>query len=124
MSIDYSQSELPKGKTRKQLKSKRDRLEAKVKRAVRAACVERDGYCLVERADDWVSQCKGRSEWAHLSGHRRSQTRGMPPTYRHNTAWTAMLCTRHHRQEEQGTFRVVYRTDSYANGPVGWERVQ
>lgn len=107
--------------TRKRLKSKKDRDEAKVKKAVRAECVERDGYCLVGKLG--VLGCKGRSTWAHLSGHRRSQTRGMPPTIRHNTMWTAMLCERHHSQEERNKFRVVYRTVEYANGPVTWEPV-
>src|SRR5688572_28232919 len=93
-------------KTRKQLKARRDRQEAKVEKAVRAACVERDGFCLVlNRVDGIIPDCSGASEWAHLSGHRRSQTRGMPATYRHNTAWTAILCTKHHRLEEDDVFR-------------------
>ena len=121
--MDYSRPALPKGRTRKQRKAKRDRDEAKVKRAVRAACVERDGYCLVMTRVHIEGECKGPSEWAHLSGHRRSQTLGMPATYRHNTAWTAMLCRRHHTWEEDDLYRVVYTTESYADGPVRWERV-
>jgi hypothetical protein len=110
-------------KTRKQVKAREDRLEAKVQKLVRAACVERDGPCLVLTRIGIYGECRGVSEWAHLSGHRRSQTLGMPATYRHNTAWTAMLCTRHHSLEEHDKFHVIYRTASYADGLVAWERV-
>jgi hypothetical protein len=111
----------PKGPTMKRLKGRKARTEAKVKRTVRAACVERDGYCLVQRVPGVFANCKGPSEWAHLAGHRRSQTVGMPATYRHNTAWTAMLCNRHHKLEEDDVFHVIYKTANYADGPVGWE---
>lgn len=106
--------------TRQRLKGRKDRDEAKVKRAVRAECVERDGHCLVLKLG--LPGCKGRSTWAHLAGHRRSQTRGLPPTVRHDSRWTAMLCLRHHKQEEANTHRVVYHTVQYANGPVSWEQ--
>jgi hypothetical protein len=48
--------------TRKRLKGRKDRTEAKVKRQVRAECVVRDGDCLVTRATHSgpVSACKGR----------------------------------------------------------------
>lgn len=105
--------------TRKKVKGRKDRAEAKVKKAVRAEVAERDGYCLVQKLG--LPGCKGRSTWAHLAGHRRSQTRGMAPERRHDTRFTAMLCTRHHNQEERNTHRVVYHSVRYADGPVSWE---
>jgi len=108
--------------TRLEIKGKQSRSEAVVKKAVRAACVERDGYCLVMTRLH-LAGCKGRSEWAHLAGHRRSQTRGLPPSLRHDTRFTAMLCHRHHKLEEDDKFRVVYHSVNYADGVVSWEAV-
>lgn len=116
----FSKHQMP---TRKRLKGRRARAEAKVKKAVRAACVERDGYCLVATRVG-LGGCAGPSEWAHLAGHRRSQTRGMAPEQRHDTRWTAMLCRRHHSQEEHDKYEVVYRTAQYADGPIGWAAKQ
>lgn len=107
--------------TRKRVKGRKDRAEAKVKKQVRAECEARDGYCLVLTRVGILGQCKGRSTWAHLSGYRRSQTRGMPPERRHDTRFSGMLCVQHHKLEEDGKFQVVYRTVDYANGPVSWE---
>lgn len=107
--------------TRKRLKGRKDRDEAKVKKAVRAECVTRDGYCLVQTRVGIQDECKGRSVWSHLRGHRRSRTRGMAPEKRHDTRFTAMLCQRHDRLEETGKYEVVYRTTQYADGPVDWQ---
>lgn len=112
---------MPKGDSRKRVKGRKDRSEAKVKRAVRAECMARDGYCLVLTRLN-LPGCKGPSTWAHFSGHRRSQTRGMSPERRHSSLFSGMLCERHHKQEESGQFQVVYRTTDYANGAIGWER--
>jgi hypothetical protein len=109
--------------TRKRLKGRRDRSEAKVKRMVRAECVTRDGYCLVLTRVG-LGGCQGPSTWAHFAGHRRSQTRGMAPERRHQTLFSGMLCKRHHDQEEAGTHGVVYHTANYADGPVGWAAKQ
>src|SRR5688500_14894677 len=89
-----------KGDSRKRIKGRKDRAEANVKRQVRAECVERDGYCLVLTRLG-LPGCKGESTWAHFSGHRRSQTRGMPPERRHDSRFSGMLCKRHHNQEER-----------------------
>lgn len=106
---------LPKPEPRKRTKARRDRLEAKVKRAVRAACVERDGYCLMARLG--MAGCAGPSEWAHFSGHRRSQTRGLEPGARHDTRWSGILCRLHHRLEERGELVIEYGPDG-ADGPL------
>lgn len=110
---------IPKPESRKKEKGRKDRDEASIKKAVRAACVRRDGYCLAK--NNGALKCAGKSEWAHLSGHRRRQTRGLPVEIRHNTRWTCMLCVRHHNQEERGQFKVVYLSTEYADGPVKWE---
>ena len=79
----------PKGVTRKTLKGRKDRAEAAVKRDVRAACVERDGDCILQRggANDftrgdvldvglYIYDCHGESQWCHAHPKRRSKTRG------------------------------------------------
>lgn len=99
----------PKGPTARRI-AKRRRAEWPVAKAVRAACVERDGFCRVgslgSGMDDQFSAgmfvpaladgCDGRSEWAHLGEMKRAKTRGMKPDARHTTAGSLMLCTKHH----------------------------
>lgn len=86
-----------RAKTRIRPMSAKRRKEAAVIAKVREACVERDGQC---RLNDWqlvYGPCEGASQWAHLFDKKRFQTRGMKPSDRHATKWTAMLCERHHR---------------------------
>lgn len=87
---------LAKPETRKRVKGRRRRAEAKAVKAARAACVKRDGFCLASK----VSACGGKSEWAHAEERRRSRTTGSknPPEYRHDPAHSGMLCTKHHEQ--------------------------
>jgi hypothetical protein len=126
INYDDVRREAPKGfllkpEKRQKVKDRADRLEAQIEKQVREACEVRDGYCLVQKLG--LPGCKGRSEWAHFAGHRRSQTAGMHPSRRHDTRFSGMLCTRHHSQEEDDLFHVVYTTDKYADGPVKWEAV-
>jgi len=114
--MDYTHSALPKGRTRKQAKATRDRMEAKVKAAVRAACVERDGYCRMDRHDA-AGPCDGITEWAHLGEWKRAKTRGLPPEERHHTKGSVMLCRRHHRMYDSGEIVIEYGPDG-ANGPL------
>lgn len=107
----------PKGPSRKTLKGRVKRSEATVKREVRAACVERDGYCRLAGLAI-VGQCQGRSEWSHMAGHRRSQTMGRPADERHATAWTSMLCTKHGKLEEDDAIAIVPLTDRGLDGPI------
>lgn len=119
MAIDYSRSELPKGRTRKQLKARRDRDEAKVKRAVRAACLERDGYCRVWPSRVHIDlELAGPSEWAHMHVARRSKTRGQDATERHATATSLMLCRAHHTAYDGKTLVIEALTDKGADGPL------
>jgi hypothetical protein len=113
MPIDYSQCALPKGTPRKRVKGRKQRAERAVKQSVRAACVERDGRCRMSGED-----CDGPSEWAHLAGYRRSQTRGMGPEERHDTRTSLMLCRRHHAMEERGELRVTFFTLDGCDGPL------
>lgn len=124
---------LLKGPSRRQEKAKKDRAEDKVAKAVRAACVERDGPCRLftewlVKNEGWAfgaalnSGCSGDSEWAHLKGHRRSHTRGMAPEVRHDTQHTLILCRRHHQAEEAGTLRITALTRKGADGPLKFRR--
>lgn len=103
--------------TRKQSKSRKDRTEAAVKKAVRAECAERDGAC---RIGDWEMNpddihdddlesdpCDGRSEWAHLGEKKRFKTRGQAPEVRHTTAGSLMLCRHHHGRYDAGKLTIT-----------------
>src|SRR5260221_341989 len=71
----------PKGRTRKQIKGRKDRAEAAVKKLVRAQVAYRDGHCRLMGC----GPCHGESEWAHLGDKKRARTRGQAPTVRHTT---------------------------------------
>lgn len=105
----------PKPESRKRTKGRKDRAEAKVKKSVRAQCVERDGDCIVESAffsnrgpfgDPYrydeagdisgYENCEGPSQWCHAHAKRRSKTRGQAPDVRHTTADSFMGCQKHH----------------------------
>lgn len=115
-----------KGPSRKTLKGRKARHERAVKQNVRALCVRRDGVCRLGAAfwsDDiareaWPPACAGPSEWAHLAGYRRSQTRGMAAESRHTTTYSLMLCKRHHGMEERGELKVIYLSDRGCDGPL------
>lgn len=98
-------------------RAKRRRADEKVASKVRAACVERDGYCRLG------FDCDGRSEWAHLGDRRRAKTRGMAPTHRHSTAHSLMLCTRHHRRYDNRLIEIEPLTAEGANGPIRYMSV-
>jgi len=109
---------LVKGKTRKQIKARRDRAEARVKKSVRQLCVDRDGYCRLSseawenHPDDWHDDalndtCDGPAQWAHLHSHRRSQTRGQTATRRHTTFGSLMLCVEHHQQYDAHQLQIL-----------------
>lgn len=120
----------PKGRTRRQVKAKKDRAEAAVKKDVRSACVERDGYCRYDKDfSDWlvtsglvsIHGCGGPLEWAHLHVKRRSQTRGQAPEIRHTTQDSLMLCRVHHDQYDgraQPRLLITALTSQGADGPL------
>lgn len=124
MSIDYSKSAISKGKTRKQLKAKKDRAEAKQIKIVRAKCVIRDGFCRFHFGNDdtggMLSHCIGPSAWCHLEDYKRARTRGMVPERRHTTAGSAMLCTTIHEAYDSGRLVLEFLTDRGADGPIRW----
>ena len=87
----------PKPEPRKRTKARQDRQEAAVIAKVRAAVSERDGGCRVATDLNFtVGTCDGPSDLAHLPERRRSKTRGMDPTYRHDRRFCMMLCRKHH----------------------------
>lgn len=124
----------PKPEPRKRAKGRKDRQEAQIKRLVRAACVLRDGYCVLDRggATDFVRgdvfgaglglyDCAGDSQWCHMHARRRSQTRKQAPEIRHDTAYSFMACQRHHDQydnKQKPRLFVTALTRAGANGPL------
>ena len=111
---------LPKGKTRRQLKARKDREEAKVIKRVRAIVAARDGYCRLYVAVPELipfGWCGGESEWAHLEGHRRFQTRGLPAEQRHSSTGSIMLCTNHHHAYDRHRF-YIHGSPKLADGPL------
>lgn len=128
-------SACPKPRKRATVKRSRDRAEATIKREVRAACVERDGYCRLW-ARPWrggfdvevnTSWCGGDSQWAHMEGFRRFETRGKPPEERHCTHGSLMLCQRHHDAYDGRptgkTLAITALSDRGADGPLKFERL-
>ena len=101
---------------------KRKRAEVQVIAEVRPKVEERDGYCRILNYDSevvlFIGKCEGPSQWAHLPGHRRSQTRRMPPEERHTTQGTAMLCLKHHADEEAHRLLLLPLTSNGADGPM------
>jgi hypothetical protein len=122
----------PKGPTAR-YRAKRRRAEGPVKKAVRAECVERDGWCVIKRsgfptdvfAPDVDVTCAGQSEWAHMHSRRRSQTRNQAPGVRHDTKHSFMACKRHHDQydgRQSPRLFVTALTDKGADGPLKFRR--
>jgi hypothetical protein len=119
----------PKPKPRASIKRANARVAAKIVRAVRAACVARDGYCRVTR-DGWTTAilqqlgaCQGESEWAHLEEWKRFKTRGKPAADRHVTMGTCMLCHFHHQDMyDKGKLAVTFLSERGADGPLAWRR--
>lgn len=134
MAIDYSHLAQPKGVSRKTLKGRKDRVEAKVTKAVRAACVYRDGYCRVSaqprgfgRAlDVWglSEDCSGPAEWAHMHERRRSKTRHMAAEIRHDARYSLLLCRFHHREYDAHRLIITALTRKGADGPLRFRRAK
>ncbi len=120
---------LLKGRTRKQIKARKDRAEAKVKRSVRQQCADRDPRCRIERSGpspeivtDAFGACSGESEWAHMHAKRRSQTRGQAPEVRHDTAHSLMLCRFHHTEYDAHRLLITAVSRRGADGPLKFRR--
>ena len=119
----------PKPRPRASLKAARDRREAKVEKQVRAACVERDGYCRVAAGRDGDCRfgvpilCAGLSQFVHLPPRTRAHTRGEAPEQRHQTAWTGMFCQAHHDRidgRRLPKMTVEFLTADRADGPLAF----
>jgi hypothetical protein len=118
-----------KGKSRKQLKAKAGRAEAKVKKAVRLVCMLRDGDCRIcmweNNPEDWQADDLQQPadiwepiEWAHMHSRRRSQTRNQAPEIRHDSAHSLMLCRFHHTEYDAHRLIVTALTRKGADGPL------
>lgn len=104
--------------------------EAAVIAVVRPQVVARDGYCrLGKNMLAAMGPCQGPSEWAHLRGTRRNDTKHLPPEERHTVEGSIMLCRCHHEQYD-GHFLGVSKqrlwieelTSERANGPLAFTR--
>lgn len=137
MAIGYGVAAPKPSKTIRQLKDRKGRAEAKVKKSVRVECVRRDGPCrfgmpsleaitLDRRAGTMnfaAPGCAGPSEWAHMHSRRRSQTRNQAPEIRHDTQHSLMLCQFHHDQYDgrlppMPRLRITSLTRKGADGPL------
>ena len=120
----------PKPRLRATEKRANRRVEAKIKRQVRAACVERDHYCRLGSRfwrDDfmvntWTSDCDGESEWAHFDQYRRFKTRGKPAAERHTVQGSMMLCRKHHTDYDSGELAITALSERGADGPLEFKR--
>lgn len=130
MGVDMSDPRLrlPKGEKRATTKRRKDRGEALIKKLARAACVARDGYCVVRSmypGSQYLRTealwCEGDSQWCHMHSRRRSQTRNQAPEVRHDTAHSFMACAKHHNQydgKQRPKLFVTALTRQGANGPL------
>jgi len=82
---------------------------------VRAKVEKREGNWCRSFAD---TGCNGPLQWCHMAGHRRFETRGLPPEQRHSTAWTLMLCAKHHADYDARRLRITGNAD----GPLEFTR--
>ncbi len=130
---------------RKTIKGRKKRAERKVVDAVRPKCVARDGSCRPtldavgrpveavwkafgvklhgDEMDEAVRNhvCVGPSEWAHLKGSTRAQTRGQAPERRHRTDGTVMLCKDLHDRydgRKRPRLDIEALSDRGADGPL------
>lgn len=116
--MDMTNLPLGKGPLIADIKAIDRRLEKLHEERVRATVQRRDkAGC---RAQGVHADCWGDLTVAHMEGHRRHQTRGLPPEERHDSAWELALCSRHHDLEERHVIAVVYLTPHECNGAVGW----
>lgn len=124
-----------KGSTAKRI-AKRKRAEGPVIKAVRAQCVERDGYCRIgsltaDALGDYFAEelfvpaladgCSGPSEWSHIKDTSRAKTRNMKPEVRHRTAKSLMLCKYHHDcydGRQRPRLLIEEPTELGADGPL------
>jgi hypothetical protein len=98
--------------TRQTKKDADEQAERLRKRAVRADCVARDGYCRYGRDLSNFDSCRGPSEWAHYGDKKRFKTRNQDPEVRHTTKESLMLCRKHHRMYDRGTLLIELLTDA------------
>lgn len=113
----------PKGKTRRQIRGRRQRVARVVVKSVRAQCVERDGYCRIGKDNRLEeSRCDGPSQWCHYGPFKRARTRGQAPEARHTTSGSFMGCERHHADYDAGRLKIRALTRRLCDGPLSYRR--
>lgn len=102
-------------------RAKKRRKEGPVVKAVRAKCVDRDGYCRHGKDDELAGYyCEGYSQWAHFGEKKRFKTRGMAPEERHTTTDSLMLCEACHTDYDHGDLIIVPMTEDGCDGELSW----
>lgn len=108
------------------LRSRKKRQDDTYADGIREEVALRDGFCRYGydvSPGNRVSECKGRSEWAHFGLHKRFKTRGMAPEERHTTAGSLQLCTKHHDDYDAGRLVIVARTERGCDGPLRYREI-
>lgn len=111
----YRSCGTPKGTPRRIVKARKLRIATAVINMVRPRVVLRDGYCRLSRTSAF-GECDGPSEWAHLAGSRRFETRGQAPVVRHTAEGSLMLCQCHHGAYDAHAIELSTITDRGAEG--------
>lgn len=104
----------PKPEPRAKTQARARRHADAIARACRNTVAKRDGRCRLST----IHECRGHATWAHFAGHRRFQTRGMPPEERHQPMWSLMLCADAHRAYDARELRLTPITDRACDGPL------
>lgn len=98
------------------------RKDAAYAKTIRELVQKRDfGMCRVMERVEWFIEfgsCAIGAQWCHMEGHRRFETRGLPPEQRHSTAWTLMLCAKHHAEYDAHRLLITGNAD----GPLEFTR--
>jgi len=97
------------------------RTDAAYAKTIRDQVMRRDAGCRapIHRTAGDLGECNGPEAWAHMAGHRRFETRGLPPEQRHSTEWTLMLCAKHHADYDARRLRII---GTNADGPLEFTR--
>ena len=127
MMMDTSRLPLSKGKTRKQIKAKQDRLERATIIVVRAKVMERERHdCRLwpfPIAQSLFGSCSGPLEWSHWGPYQRWNTRHQDADQRHCTRGSMAICKGHHDAMDGRSLPRLYAdalTARECDGPMRW----
>jgi hypothetical protein len=104
MAVGYGKP-IPKPEKHATSKGRAKRHEAAIIQQVRAQVAERDGRCRLYVCR--MGLCQGESEWAHMAGFRRFETRGKEAEARHLSEGSLMLCAKHHGMYDRHELQIT-----------------